>query len=177
MAYFVTPLFSWLTLVANILLVLFICALVFRSTFSDRVVMWVGKRALVLSWILSMGGVVGSLLYSELVGYAPCVLCWIMRILLYPQALLLGLGIWWRQTVIMPYMCALSLVGGLIALYHSYTQLGGRSLTPCTSQGGSCSKVFVLEFGYITIPMMACTVFALLVVVYVAYRRVSAQVS
>jgi disulfide bond formation protein DsbB len=175
-ASYVTPLFSWLTLLADVVLVLFVLALIVRNHSTDRIVSWIGARAVALSFIISAGGVVGSLLYSELVGYAPCVLCWIMRVLLYPQALLFGLALWWKEKMVLPYACALSIIGGIVALYHSYTQLGGTSLTPCTSTGGACSKVFVLEFGYISIPMMAFTIFALLIVVYLAYRRTSKTV-
>jgi disulfide bond formation protein DsbB len=167
----ITNLFAWGTLIADIVLVLFIIILFVRNTVFDRISGWVGRHALALSFFAALGGLVGSLVYSEVIGFEPCVLCWIQRLFMYPQVLLFGLGLWWKEKAILAYGCALSILGGLVALYHSYTQLGGHSLTPCTSDGGACSKIYVLEFGYITIPMMSLTLFLILIALYIAARR------
>lgn len=170
-AQLITSLFVWGTLVADILLVVFLVFFFVRNTVFDRITGWVGKHALGLSCGVALGAVVGSLVYSEVVGFEPCVLCWIQRVCIYPQALFFGLALWWKERAILAYGFVLSVIGAVVALYHTYTQLGGRSLTPCTSTGGACAKIYVLEFGYITIPTMALTVFALLIVMYLAARR------
>lgn len=45
--------------------------------------------ALLAAWIATCG----SLFFSEVLGWVPCVLCWYQRILMYPLALLLAIGI------------------------------------------------------------------------------------
>ncbi len=171
MSELITSVFVWSTLFLQILLVLFVVALSVRATLNDRIVRWVGERAISVAFFLSLAGLVGSLVYSEAIGFEPCVLCWVQRLFLYPQVALLGLALWRRERHILPYIYILSLFGGAVALYHSFTQLGGHSFTPCTSFGGACSKIFVLEFGYITIPMMSLTLFACIVAVCLAARK------
>jgi len=57
-------------------------------------------------------------------------------------------------------------VGGMISLYHSYIQFGGSPLIPCSATGISvaCTQRYFLEFGYVTIPTMALTGFAMILV-------------
>lgn len=161
----------WATVCTTAVLIVFIVLFFVRNSLSDRIIVWIGKRALPFSFVFVMAGLLGSLFYSEVVGFEPCVLCWVQRLFLYPQAVLLGLALLWKEKSILAYTWVLSLLGGIVALYHSYTQLGGRSFTPCTSNGGTCAKVFVLEFGFITIPTMSLILFALLVALYCASRR------
>ncbi len=169
----VTAVFSWGTLFADVVLVLFILCLVIKNGFADRTVSWVGERALGISFLLALSGLLGSLIYSEVVGFEPCILCWVQRLFLYPQVVLLGLGFWWKDKSILPYAYGLSVLGGIVAFYHSFTNLGGHSFTPCTSDGGACAKQYVLEFGYITIPVMALTIFALMIVTFIAEKKKS----
>ncbi len=173
----ITSIFSWGTLFADILIVVFVFCLLVRNRIADRAVSWVGRNVLALSFLFALSALVGSLLYSEFVGFEPCVLCWIARVFLYPQVIILGLAFWRKDKNIIPYVYALSVIGAIVTLYHSFTQLGGRSFTPCTAVGGACSKMYVLEFGYITIPMMAFTVFLMMILTFVAAKKQSKIVS
>lgn len=146
-------------LVSHGLLVLGLIVFLARLPFAKAISDFIGKQALKLIFAVSFIGVIGSLLYSEVLGFEPCVLCWWQRISLYPIALMSLLGLIWKDNRIIKYIIAVAIPGALIALYHSYTQLGGYSLTSCTSQGGDCARVYVLEYGYITIPLMALTTF------------------
>ncbi|MSR73152.1 disulfide bond formation protein B [Candidatus Parcubacteria bacterium] len=173
----ITSIFSWGTLFAHIIIVIFVFCLLIRNRIADQIVSWVGRNVLTLSFLLVLSGLVGSLLYSEFVGFEPCVLCWVARIFLYPQVVLLGLAFWRKDKNIIPYIYSLSILGAIVTLYHSFTQLGGSSFTPCTAVGGACSKMYVLEFGYITIPMMAFTVFLMMILTFVAAKKQSKIVS
>lgn len=63
------------------------------------------------------------------------------------------------------YILLLSVVGILIAADHVYLQAGGNSIIPCGADGvSSCGQRYVWEFGYIGIPMMSFTGFAVLIV-------------
>ena len=58
----------------------------------------------------------------------------------------------------------LSIIGAVIAAYHYLLQLNIAPSLPCSAVGYSvsCSQVFVMNFGYITIPLMSLTVFSLI---------------
>ena len=60
------------------------------------------------------------------------------------------------------YVLALSIVGGAIALYQHLLQiLPAGALIPCDATG-DCAVRSVFEFGFVTLPFMALSIFALL---------------
>jgi len=119
--------------------------------------------ALPLAFAVVVMATAGSLFYSEVAGYEPCKLCWFQRIFMYPQVLLLGIALVKKDRSAARYALLLSAIGAVIAGYHYLLQLGVAPALPCSAVGYSvsCSQRFVMQFGYITIPMMALTAFAL----------------
>ncbi|OGH88302.1 MAG: hypothetical protein A3J93_01955 [Candidatus Magasanikbacteria bacterium RIFOXYC2_FULL_42_28] len=116
----------------------------------------------------------GSLFYSEIAGYEPCKLCWAQRIFMYPQVILLITAFAKKRAgAMLAYTLPLSVIGGLIAIYHYLLQLGVVSGVACGVVGYSvsCAQKFVLTYGYITIPLMAVTAFGLSVVAYFANKK------
>lgn len=146
--------FPYLVLISHIVLVATFISLILKNSFAT----WVSRHTLLLGFLISLAAILGSLFYSEVVGYPPCVLCWWQRVFLYPQVVLFGIALWKKDLGVFKYSAALSGIAGLIALYHSYVYWGGESLLPCTALGGACSKIYVMAFGYITIPSMSLTV-------------------
>ena len=120
----------------------------------------IGKNALWIGFLVSLGATLGSLFYSELAGYEPCVLCWYQRILIYPQAILFLVALIKRDRGVIPYVITLSIIGGAIALFQYYGQISNTSILPCSAEGyaTSCTKQFTLQYGYITIPMMSFSI-------------------
>lgn len=119
-----------------------------------------------------------SLAYSEFFGFVPCGLCWIQRGFLYSVTIISGIALWKtytgaRDTSIADYGIGLSLVAGAVALYHHYIQMGGSALVGCPTAGigANCTRRLVFEFGYITFPLMAFTVFAFFIAIFLVYRR------
>lgn len=123
------------------------------------------KHAIVFSFTIALVATIGSLFYSEIAGYEPCKLCWFQRILIYPQVILLGMALLKKDNGIAPYSIVLSIFGALIAGYQHLLQIGIAPSIGCSAQGYSvsCSQQFIMGFGYITIPMMALTVFLLII--------------
>ena len=113
-----------------------------------------------------------AIYYSDFIGIVPCGLCWYQRIFLFPQAVLFLVALFKKEAArIADYSIALSIFGGAIALYQHYIQIVGESPLPCPASGGDCVKRFLFEFGYITFPLVAFSVFALLIVVMMFVRR------
>lgn len=127
---------------------------------------------LVLAWIISLAGVFGSLYFSEIRHFPPCVLCWYQRICLYPLALLIPVGIMGRDRLIYRYALPLSLVGLGISLYHNllYYNILPEAAAPCLA-GVSCTTKFIEYFGFITIPLMAGIGFLGLTILLLLFRR------
>ena len=79
---------------------------------------WVNRSALYIALIVAWVAMLGSLYFSEVAGYVPCALCWHQRILMYPLAGLLALGLL-RRDPHLPYLVIpFSLLGQIVATYH-----------------------------------------------------------
>ncbi|MSR87950.1 MAG: disulfide bond formation protein B [Candidatus Zambryskibacteria bacterium] len=148
-------LLPYVVVAVQIVLAVLLVSLFLKNKFAK----WVGKYALILGFLVSFTAVSGSLFYSEIVGFEPCVLCWWQRIALYPMPILFLVALLNKDRGVFKYVVPLITLGGIVALYHSYVYWGGASILPCTVMGGACSKNFVYVFGgYINIPAMSLTV-------------------
>jgi disulfide bond formation protein DsbB len=120
------------------------------------------KNGILFSFIVALISTLGSLFYSNIAGFTPCSLCWFQRIFMYPEVFLLGLALYKKEKAIIDYSLLLSAVGWLISAYHNYTFYKHIASTFCQI-GEDCTIKYVVEFGYITIPMMALTGFTLII--------------
>lgn len=123
------------------------------------------RYGIFIAFLVSLVAVVGSLIYSEGLGYEPCLLCWFQRIFMYPLVLLTITALAKSDHFgVIDYALTLSVPGTMLALYHYLLQIGATSYAPCDALGYSvsCSKVFTMTFGYITIPLMAFSAFLLI---------------
>lgn len=133
-----------------------------------KCVEWVKKNALNLSFFGSFLAMAGSLIYSEVIKFPPCALCWYQRILMYPQVFITLVALTKKfSKEVFYYTRTLSILGGIIAFYHFVIKMTGSSPFPCSAfsvNGSDCVKQLVLQFGYINIPMMSFSIFLLLFV-------------
>lgn len=138
-------------------------------TISDYLV----EKHQILAFVVVVMATFVSVIYSDIIGYEPCKLCWVQRIFLYPQVVILGIAIWKKTKDSEVYCLFLSVIGGLIALYHFYGQsFNPDALSVCgVTSGASCAINFFTEFGYITIPMMSLTSFAILSVLFLVGKK------
>lgn len=113
-----------------------------------------------LSLLIALSATLGSLYYSEILGFEPCKLCWLQRIFIYPMAFILALGLYKKDKNLTDYTLLLSGTGGLIALYHVLLEQGLVPSLACAAGGAvSCVKIYVLYFGFITIPVLSLAAF------------------
>ncbi len=103
----------------------------------------------------------GSLYYSEVVGFVPCILCWYQRIAMYPLVLVLGVGALRRDRAAWTYGVPLAAVGLLIALYHITIQFRPALDVGVCTAGVSCTARYLAIFGFVSIPVMAAGAFFL----------------
>jgi disulfide bond formation protein DsbB len=133
---------------------------------------YVQKFGLYAAWIVAVVATLGSLYLSEVMLYEPCKLCWIQRIFMYPLAIMLGIACLCGKhetggdKAVIRYSLPLSIIGGLIALYHYLIQQvpDMRGLSTC-SAGIPCHLDYLDWFGWITIPLLALIAFILITVI------------
>jgi disulfide bond formation protein DsbB len=105
----------------------------------------------------------GSLYFSEIAHYVPCELCWFQRICMYPLSITTLLAALADDDRIARYLLPLPLVGAGVSTYHLLVENGvvGQSVSCLISAPGGCGVKWINEFGYVTIPTLALTGFAL----------------
>lgn len=149
------------TAAVNVALVLGVIAL-FRRNWRGALVSFVAARGRLVVFLLSLGAVAGTLWMQYFANLPPCVLCWWQRVFMYPIPLIAGIAIVKNTdfSEIADYILGLSALGAAVALYqHLLQMLPQGALIPCSATD-ECAVRSVFEFGYITLPWMAFSLFA-----------------
>jgi len=131
------------------------------------------QRLIYLAWITTLLAAAGSLYFSEIRDFPPCVLCWYQRICMYPLVAILAVGILRRDSNVAYYVLPLGLAGLAISIYHNllYYNIIPESAAPCVA-GISCTTVYIEWFGFITIPLLSLAGFAFLSgLMFIALKR------
>lgn len=126
---------------------------------------------LYLAWVIALIATLGSLYFSEVRGFRPCLLCWYQRVMMYPQALLLGIAALGGDLGVRRYALPLSVIGWLVALYQNLEMWGVLpALKGCTTDpSASCGTPWpVWGAGsplnmVITIPVLSVIAFTLII--------------
>ena len=128
--------------------------------------------------LVTGGGVATTLLYSEVLGFVPCSLCWLQRVALYPQVLLALTALKLKDATHFPlYGIVLSTFGLLVAIYQYIYQalpqeVLSSGLVPCLADGSAdCSKKVMEVFGFVTFPFLSGVLFLFLIVIYLHMLR------
>ncbi|WP_010529879.1 disulfide oxidoreductase [Lentibacillus jeotgali] len=126
------------------------------------------ETLLMIIWTQSLIATLGSLFFSEFMGYVPCELCWLQRIFMYPLVVIYGTALIKKDLSIALPGLILSGIGMFISLYHYLVQ----KLPALQEAGGSCGAVpcnteYVNYFGFITIPFLAGIAFIVIVVLHI----------
>lgn len=174
----VTVFLASLTVIGQIVIVLSLAALFLRRFSSTKRIasgplQFASRYSLQLAFIVALTAMVGSLYFSDIAGYTPCLLCWWQRILMYPQVLLLGMAMVRKELTIIPYSLLMVSLGTILSAIHYYQQITYNPLIPCSTVGisVSCTERSFTTFGYITIPLMACTAFVMIAVFLILARK------
>ena len=165
--YIIAEILELLTLVSGVALLFLLVDYILKK-FKNRDLggIWdsLSKNFILFAFIVALISTLGSLYYSDVLGYVPCVLCWWQRIFMYSQVLLFGTALVKGDRNVARYGLVFSLVGGFLAGVHSYLQGAVLENGFCEAVGYSvsCTQNFGVSYGYITIPFMALTAFVLI---------------
>jgi len=160
----VTQALSLLTILGNIMLVVYVTLYIFARHHFKKLTEKFAPQTLWYAWIVAFIAMAGSLYYSDIARFTPCLLCWYQRICMYPLVVLLFIAARKKDVAFKVYGITLAGIGALIAAIHYYEQVTYNPLIPCSALGYSvsCTERFIFNYGYITIPMMSLTAFLLI---------------
>jgi disulfide bond formation protein DsbB len=127
---------------------------------------------LFLTWVLVSASALGSIFFSHIMDFAPCVLCWYQRIFLFPLVIILATGLFPFDKRVIVYSLPLAIIGWFIALYHNllYSGIIPQELQPC-SKGVSCTEKYIDLFGFLTIPMLSLISFSTIILLLILLKR------
>jgi len=138
----------------------------------NKLLDFIDKHYLVLGFLISLFASLFTLVYSEIIGFVPCYLCWYQRVFMMPLPFIFGVAIWHKDRKIVKYVLPLLLVGFTVAAYQSFMYyFADIGNIPCDASGVSCYQQLINVFGgYISFPMLSLTSFlGVLSVVLVAH--------
>lgn len=133
---------------------------------------FIKQNALYGVFAISLMATLGSLYFSEIANFPPCVLCWYQRIGMYPLVPILGFAIYKRNRDMVLPAFVLAAVGWVIALYHNllYYEILPEAAAPCVA-GISCTTKFIEWFGFVTIPFLSWAGFTAILIALIIYWR------
>jgi disulfide bond formation protein DsbB len=119
-----------------------------------------GGSALWLAWAIAFTATLGSLYFSEVANFTPCLLCWYQRIAMYPLAVLLLVAAIRRDRTVWTYALPIAAIGATISAIHYLLEWGvipSGSLS--CDPDNPCTVIWFRVFGFATMAFMALSAF------------------
>lgn len=112
------------------------------------------------AWVIALAAALGALFIGEVMGQAPCNLCWFQRAFMFPLAVMLGIASFRADPGIWRYALPLAVIGGGIAAFHSLLYAGviPEAIKPC-GQGPSCASADMTILGDLPLPYLSFAAF------------------
>lgn len=128
---------------------------------------------LLIAWLVALVSTLSALFIGEVMGQAPCVLCWFQRAFMFPLAVILAIACYRSDFAIWRYALPLAAIGAALAFAHTllYAGLIPQPIQPCTATGPSCSGAGMTIFGGVPLPVLALLAFTLITVLLIIIRR------
>ncbi|MCR6850413.1 disulfide oxidoreductase [Bacillus sp. IBL03825] len=113
------------------------------------------KYHIFCTWTIATSAMLISLFFSEWMKLPPCDLCWYQRMAMYPLVLILGVGMYRKDSHVSTYAFPFACIGLLIAVYQITIQAFPTSEMKICSVGITCTEDYLNLFGFISIPMQS----------------------
>jgi len=141
-----------------------VVARVSGSAAGRQLIQGLAPLALAVPALVTSVSMVGSLYFSEVVNYRPCVLCWYQRIAMYSLAIVLVTAAVRRDKSIAPYAMVLAGIGATISAYHWLLERWPAIDTGSCSADAPCSVPYFEVFGFVSLAFMAFCAFVTVLV-------------
>jgi disulfide bond formation protein DsbB len=125
-------------------------------------------------WLMSAvtaGAMVGSLYFSENIGFTPCKYCWYQRIAMFSLAIVTTIAAVRRDTKIAIYTLALAVAGLGVSVWHYLLEWFPSLKSTSCSLDVPCTAVWFRELGFVTLAFMAGSAFLFVITISVALMR------
>ena len=131
---------------------------------------------LFIAWIVAVAASLSALFIGEVVGQAPCSLCWHQRAFMFPLAILLAVACFRSDAGAWLYALPLAAIGMAIAGFHSLLYAGfiPEGIQPC-SQGPSCASADMTILGMLPLPYLSLAAFLAIAVALIGSRPKAAS--
>lgn len=131
---------------------------------------------LFIAWIVAVAASLGALFIGEVVGQAPCSLCWHQRAFMFPLAVLLAVASFRSDAGAWFYALPLAAIGAAVAGFHSllYAGLIPEGIQPC-SQGPSCASADMIILGMLPLPYLSLAAFVAIAIALLGSRPKAAS--
>jgi len=157
--------FDLFTTVGAVILIIATAA-IFIASYSNnpnlkKIISFLIKYSKYLIIVASFMAIVGSLIYSEILKFEPCVLCWWQRIFIYPVFIITLVSILKKDKNPFQYINPLMWLALATSLYHNYLITVARktdSFLCDPNTAGACSDRYVEVLSVIDIPFMALSI-------------------
>lgn len=128
------------------------------------------------AFAVALAASLAVLFVGEVMGQAPCNLCWFQRAFMFPLAVVLGVAALRSDAQVAVYGIALAACGWLIAGFHTllYAGIIPERIQPCTASGPSCSSADMTILGGVPLPFLSLGAFTAIVILLLLSRRRSA---
>jgi disulfide bond formation protein DsbB len=129
-------------------------------------------QMLFLAWLVALVSTLAVLFIGEIMGQAPCVLCWYQRAFMFPLAVVLGVACYRSDPGVWRYGLPLAAFGGGFAAYHTLLVAGiiPQPLVPC-GEGISCTSEDMMVFRVVPIPLLSVGAFAAIAILLLLVRK------
>ncbi len=134
---------------------------------------FIKKNALYGIFTIALASTLGSYYFSEVLGWAPCSLCWYQRLIMLGLVLLITTSIYIKDDKVSSYIKTFSILGAAVAFFHNLLYWGviPESAVPCEN-GVSCVADYLDIWGFITIPLLSLAAFVVvLVLVFISGKK------
>jgi len=129
-------------------------------------------QMLFLAWLVAFIATLSVLFIGEIMGQAPCVLCWYQRAFMFPLAVALGVACYLSDASFWRYGLPLAGFGWVFATYHTLLVAGviPQQLEPC-GEGISCTSEDMMIFSVVPIPLLAVGAFSAIIILLWLVRK------
>jgi disulfide bond formation protein DsbB len=132
----------------------------------------ISTKIILLCFLVASSATLGSLFFSDVMGFVPCNMCWYQRIFMYPLVIIFLINLLYPDDKVYKYAFPIVLVGLLFAIYHNLLMFGliPESAVPCAS-GVPCSTEYINWLGFITIPFLSLISYLILFLLLVLSKE------
>lgn len=119
---------------------------------------------LIVAWAQALVATVGSLYFSEIMGYIPCNMCWYQRILMYPLVAVFTVALLRRDGNARAYGLPLAIGGLAAAIFHNlvYYNVVAEAQIGLCMVNVPCTTRWFEWFGFISIPQLSLIAFTVI---------------